>query len=47
MNRPALDATTLSEAVVNGDTTAAAIAESFLECIQAREPEIQDDTETE
>ncbi len=41
MNRPALDATTLSEAVVNGDTTAAAIAESFLECIQAREPEIQ------
>lgn len=41
MIRPSLDATALSEAVVNGDTTAAAIAEAFLERIQAQEPDIQ------
>lgn len=41
MIRPSLDATALSEAVVNGDTTAAAIADAFLERIQAHEPDIQ------
>ncbi|MCE6978352.1 amidase [Pseudomonas frederiksbergensis] len=41
MTRPTLDATILSEAVVNGDTTVAAIAEAFLERIQAQEPDIQ------
>ncbi|WLI10150.1 MULTISPECIES: amidase [Pseudomonas] len=38
---PTLDATALSEAVVHGGTTAAAIAEAFLERIQAQEPDIQ------
>jgi Asp-tRNA(Asn)/Glu-tRNA(Gln) amidotransferase A subunit family amidase len=37
----ALDATALSEAVANGETSAAAIAEHFLECIQTLEPDIQ------
>ncbi|UWF47147.1 amidase [Pseudomonas sp. N3-W] len=41
MIRPAPDATALSEAVVNGQTRVAAIAEDFLECIQALEPQIQ------
>ena len=38
---PILDATALSEAVVHGGTTAATIAEAFLERIQAQEPDIQ------
>lgn len=38
---PSPDATTLSEAVVNGDTTAAATAEAFLERIQRQEPDVQ------
>ncbi|UVL00936.1 amidase [Pseudomonas sp. B21-048] len=38
---PTLDATALSEAAVNGKTSAAAIAEHFLECIQTLEPDIQ------
>ncbi|WP_019579333.1 amidase [Pseudomonas mandelii] len=41
MIRSPLDATTLSEAVVNGETTAAIIAETFLQRIQAQEPDIQ------
>lgn len=41
MIRPALDATALSEAVLNGETTVAAIADGFLERIQSLEPDIQ------
>ena len=41
MIRPTLDATALSQAVVNGETTAADVAETFLERIQAHEPDIQ------
>ncbi|WP_454845798.1 amidase [Pseudomonas farris] len=41
MIRPTFDATSLSEAVANGETNAAAIAEHFLERIQAQEPDIQ------
>lgn len=38
---PTLDATALSEAVTHGETSAATIAEYFLECIQTLEPDIQ------
>jgi Asp-tRNA(Asn)/Glu-tRNA(Gln) amidotransferase A subunit family amidase len=41
MIRPAQDATALGQAVVTGNTTAADIAETFLERIQAHEPDIQ------
>ncbi|MCO8313850.1 amidase [Pseudomonas mandelii] len=41
MIRSTVDATSLSEAVINGDTTAAVIAEIFLQRIQAQEPDIQ------
>ena len=41
MIRPVPDATTLSQSVIKGETTAAAIAETVLERIQALEPHIQ------
>lgn len=38
---PGMDATALSEAVNNGETTTAEIADTFLERIQTLEPQIQ------
>lgn len=41
MIRSAADATALSESVLNGETTVAAIADAFLERIQTLEPQVQ------
>ncbi|KAA0980185.1 amidase [Pseudomonas sp. ANT_H12B] len=41
MIRQDLDATALSQAVVTGETTATSVAETFLERVQAHEPDIQ------